>query len=314
MQLTNEQRAFGIADIAPLITTDLGDTITLADGRKLGYAEFGDPQGFPLLHFHGACASRLEGAMFAQGAAAHGIRLIALDRPGMGLSSPLDEHSFLAWPGDVLALADQLGFTQFAVAGQSGGGGYACACGVDPRLHGRLKAVVMLCGMLPATAAEKKDQYSSAAWLLDSAAKHPRLCSWVVKLVGWMMASSERKGRLSTMPDATDLDKEIAGMPGIARIFATMVQSGLIQGGAAAVKDMAPYGQELGFKLEDIVVPVLCFHGERDRNVPFALAQRVAGSAVQGRLIAYPEVGHLFGAKFADHIMQEIAACLGECP
>ncbi|HWH24552.1 MAG TPA: alpha/beta hydrolase, partial [Candidatus Limnocylindria bacterium] len=95
--------------------------LRLADGRLLGYAEFGDPAGTPVLFFHGLGTSRLicppdEGV--ARGLA---VRLIAVDRPGIGLSEPLPGRRLLDWPADVVQLAEQLGLRRFAIVGWSGG-------------------------------------------------------------------------------------------------------------------------------------------------------------------------------------------------
>jgi hypothetical protein len=59
-----------------------GETLVLGDGRRLGYAQYGQPDGEPLFYFHGHPGSRLE-ARFAHAAAAGAsLRVIALDRPG----------------------------------------------------------------------------------------------------------------------------------------------------------------------------------------------------------------------------------------
>ena len=56
----------------------------LKDERKISYLDVGDPQGIPILYFHGSPGSRLE-AIFAEDAAIkHGYKIYALDRPGMG--------------------------------------------------------------------------------------------------------------------------------------------------------------------------------------------------------------------------------------
>jgi hypothetical protein len=34
--------------------------VKLSDGRSVGYAEYGDPMGKPVLHFHGLPSSRFE--------------------------------------------------------------------------------------------------------------------------------------------------------------------------------------------------------------------------------------------------------------
>ena len=101
---------------------------TLPDGRSLGYAAYGDPQGKPLFFFHGFPSSRLE-AQFTEGVAGRlGARIIAIDRPGFGRSDFKKERRIRDWPDDVLALADALGIDRFAVLGVSGGGPYAAAC------------------------------------------------------------------------------------------------------------------------------------------------------------------------------------------
>ena len=61
-----------------------GGTVGLRDGRTLGYAEYGDPAGSPLLYFHGHPGSRLEAAFLATAAHRAQIRLVGVDRPGMG--------------------------------------------------------------------------------------------------------------------------------------------------------------------------------------------------------------------------------------
>ena len=52
-------------------------TVRLRDGRRLGYAERGDPGGWPLLYFQGWPGSRVEGRLVDEAARAIGVRLIA---------------------------------------------------------------------------------------------------------------------------------------------------------------------------------------------------------------------------------------------
>jgi len=61
-------------------------TIKLKDGRNLGYSEYGDPSGKPIFEFHGNPSSRLGSILFDEAARKLGIRIIGIDRPGMGLS------------------------------------------------------------------------------------------------------------------------------------------------------------------------------------------------------------------------------------
>jgi pimeloyl-ACP methyl ester carboxylesterase len=80
-----------------------GDKIfRLENGRLVGYAVYGDPDGRPVFYFHGFPGSRLEARLADQVAARLGIRLIALDRPGFGLSDFNPRRTILEWPDDVV--------------------------------------------------------------------------------------------------------------------------------------------------------------------------------------------------------------------
>lgn len=104
--------------------------IKLADGRMLGYDEHGDPQGKPVIFMHGFPGSRFDWPLFDPDDSAMDLkaRLIAVDRPGMGLSDFKKRREILDWPDDVSELADKLQLDQFAVLAISGGGPYGEAC------------------------------------------------------------------------------------------------------------------------------------------------------------------------------------------
>ena len=64
---------------------EMAETITLADGRTLGFDDVGDPAGVPVLYVHGTPDSRRARHPDDGVAAAAGVRLVAVDRPGFGL-------------------------------------------------------------------------------------------------------------------------------------------------------------------------------------------------------------------------------------
>ena len=109
-------------------TMNFEKTLTLKDGRILGFAEYGDLRGAPIFYFHGFPGSRLEASCFQDIAHSHGWRLIGVDRPGMGLSSLDSKRTLLSWAQDVTYLADSLRIERFSVIGHSGGGAFVVAC------------------------------------------------------------------------------------------------------------------------------------------------------------------------------------------
>ena len=111
-------------------------TMRLRDGRVLGYAEYGNPECAAVLYVHGHPDSRLEARLLAQQAAAQGVRLVAADRPGIGLSACQPHRRMTDWPQDVADLAGHLDISRFAVLGMSAGAPYAlaCACAMPDRV------------------------------------------------------------------------------------------------------------------------------------------------------------------------------------
>ena len=119
----------------------------LKDGRRLGYLECGDPKGKPVLCFHGYPGSRLDFRWLEQAAGNRGLKLIAVDRPGIGLSDPVEPRSLTDFGGDIEELMERLRLKRPVVMGVSGGGPYVLAC--LSRLGKKIRAGVVVCGLGP---------------------------------------------------------------------------------------------------------------------------------------------------------------------
>src|SRR5215510_4581611 len=102
-------------------------TITVSGGRAVGFKDYGPEDGTPVLWCHGGPGSRMEPSMAAVEAAAAGFRVVGIDRPGYGLSTPLPGRSIADWVPDGIAVADHLGIDRFITVGVSTGGAYALA-------------------------------------------------------------------------------------------------------------------------------------------------------------------------------------------
>jgi len=125
--------------------------LELADGRTIGYATWGDPDGSPGFIGHGTPGSRLAlspGLDDPEWIRRQRLRFIGVDRPGYGYSDPWTEASLLDCASDLVRVADDLGIERFWALGVSGGAPYVLALGalVPERLGG--VAVVSGLGML----------------------------------------------------------------------------------------------------------------------------------------------------------------------
>jgi pimeloyl-ACP methyl ester carboxylesterase len=103
------------------------DTLRLGDGRTLSYADFGEPKLTPVIWCHGGPGSRFEPYLYntVEEAKSAGFRLICIDRPGYGGSTPLPGRTIGGWATDALALADHLALKDFFAVGHSTGAAYA---------------------------------------------------------------------------------------------------------------------------------------------------------------------------------------------
>src|SRR5688572_26543304 len=126
-------------------------TITLPDGRQLGYGLYGPQGGRPVLYFHGTPSSRLElllmhhyGVDLEALLQVTGLKLLAVDRPGMGLSTYDPHGDFLSFAADVGVLMDKLGIPSCPVMGWSGGGPYVLAAAY--RHPQRITHACIVCG------------------------------------------------------------------------------------------------------------------------------------------------------------------------
>jgi len=121
--------------------------LRLPDGRRLGYAEYGDLKGKPIFEFHGNPSSRLGSILFDEAARRLGVRVVGIDRPGMGLSDYKHSRKLLEWPDDVIELANALGIDRFTIVGGSGGVPSVLACAY--KIPERLISVGVLFGPRP---------------------------------------------------------------------------------------------------------------------------------------------------------------------
>jgi alpha-beta hydrolase superfamily lysophospholipase len=97
------------------LDNDTSATLMLPDGRKLGYAQYGSPTGRAILYQHGFPGSRIEAAQLHDLSTELGFRIIAIDRPGHGWSSPHPCSKLLDWPKDVERLTEHLELESYSV-------------------------------------------------------------------------------------------------------------------------------------------------------------------------------------------------------
>lgn len=282
------------------------NVLRLRDGRLLGYGEFGDPQGAPAFYFHGFPGSRLEGRLAEEAARQAQVRLVAPDRPGMGLSDFKKHRTILDWAADVVELADALGIDRFAVAGVSGGGPYAAACAFQ--IPQRLIAAGIISGVGPFDASVALGQMNRMNRLLFALG---RKAPWSMLVLEWLMAQGARHfadQMMSLMDGAMpESDRALLARPDIRKIMIEDAAEAFRQGATGPAWEAVLHSRPWGFDLGEIRAPVYLWQGDLDTNVPISMGRYQADSIAGCRATFYPGEGHLCSLNHLPEIFADLA-------
>ena len=270
----------------------LNQCIRLRDGRRLGFAEYGQTDGAPLVYLHGWPGSRFEPSAMRHECAKLGIRLIAPDRPGLGLSDFQPRRTIPAFCTDVAELADHLKLARFAVLGMSGGGPYAAACAAT--IPQRLAAVLLVCSVGPADAPEAtRKMVAVNRWLLAVARHYPRVAECIG---GICLRVIWRKGN-QALPRQIEqrlcpADRKALESGELRQALTDSSVEALKHGVRGVAADGLLYGRPWGFDLRRITVPVFLWHGEADIVVPATMGHYLADTIPNCQAQFYPDDGH----------------------
>ncbi len=266
--------------------------LTLDDGRQLGYVDYGDPNGQPVVLFHGLPGSRLQGHPDRSIPAAAGVRLVAVDRPGYGLSDSQRGRTLLDWPDDVLRLADHLGLERFAVLGVSGGGPYAAACAW--KIPERLTTVALVSAMGPIDNAEV---IAEMPWLNRLMLALAKWSEWLVSLPAAALVSLAcyRPDWYLALQNThlPSVDRAIYVRPDVQCSIREDMAEAFRLGSQGAVRDIVLLAKSWNFRLQEIDVPVQLWHGEQDTTVPVQIGHALAATLPRCQTRFVPDAGHL---------------------
>ncbi len=126
--------------------------LCLSDGRCLSYRVYGEPAGRPVFYFHGIMGSSISPRLIESEIRAAGIRMIAIDRPGMGESTFQRGRSVLCWVQDFAEVLAFFGYerSRVGIIAVSGGASYGCACVV--KMPERISHLAIVSGHTPSDA------------------------------------------------------------------------------------------------------------------------------------------------------------------
>lgn len=265
--------------------------LTLSTGRKLAYAEYGDPKGVPMFYFHGWPSSRLQGELMDALGKKRGLRVIAPDRPGIGLSDFQPERTLLDWPPVLAELAAHLGWVNYHVLGVSGGGPYVLACA--HAMPERLLSAGVICGAPPLREVGTRDlmwTYRLALW----GQRHvPLLLAPGLGVAGQLMRLPPDSALMRAYIRALcERDQLAMHDPELFRMLMASGRVGVTSGVRALSADGNVYSSDWGIDLSSVRFPIHYWHGGRDKNIPASMVERLVQKMPNAKLTVLPEDGH----------------------
>lgn len=281
----------------------------MGPGRRLGFAEFGPPDGRAVVWLHGTPGARRQIPQEAR-ALAHdlGLRIVGVDRPGIGSSHPHLYDDVRGFARDLFTVADSLGVDELAVIGLSGGGPYALAAAhVRPD---RVVGVAVLGGVAPTRGAD-----AAPGGLVSLATRMAPLVGLSRVPAGVLLSAGVRLARPVASP-AIDLyarlspagDRALLRRPEFKAMFLDDLLNGSRKQLAAPLADLVLFTRDWGFRLADVHVPVRWWHGDADHIVPFAHGEHAVERLPDAELRVLAGESHLGGLGAAEDILTTLTA------
>lgn len=283
--------------------------VTLPDGRTLGYAEYGDPAGEPVVFHHGWPSSRYQAAYLDPKARLRGLRILAPDRPGVGASDPRPGRRLSDWPEDLRGFADRIGIDRFKVFGVSGGGPYALAtCAL---LGERVERAAIVCGAPPLAEKSTRSHMHWAYRTLSSSEKLRRAAlPGVVGISRWMIHRGHDHAPMSWMlKSIPEVDREAIRSGGAWEMVTRSFLEAVRPGATGMREDGELYLSEWDFDPTQIRVPLHFWHGKADANLPCKAAQQLCARVPTAEGDWIENEGHYsLPVHYSDHALDWLAA------
>jgi pimeloyl-ACP methyl ester carboxylesterase len=282
----------------------LEGNIAVGDDRQIGFAEFGDPQGRAVFWLHGTPGARrqipMEARVYAE---QRQIRLIGVDRPGIGSSTPYQYDTVVAFADDLRTIADTLGIDKFEVIGLSGGGPYTLGCAAA--MPDRVVAAGVLGGVAPVRGPDAAT--GGISTLISAAAPVVLIAGAPLRLAASTLIRLIRPvaepGLYLYAAISPEADRQLLIRPEFKAMFLDDLLNGSRKQLAAPFADVVVFSRDWGFRLEEVKVPIRWWHGDADHIVPFEHGQHVVSRLPDAQLTHLPGESHLAGLGRAEEIL-----------
>lgn len=288
------------------------DSVDLSNGRRLAVRVSGPAYGVPLVFHHGTPGAATPIRALERAAHDRGLRLVTISRPGYGGSSRMPSRNVADVVSDVRAVLKALEADRCLVAGWSGGGPHALACGA--RLEAA-EAVLVIAGVAPYgvdgldwMAGMGEDNVAE----FSAALRGERALRSFLEPLRDQLQDVSVEGILESLASLLpDVDRA-ALSDEFGEDMAASFHEGLRVGIDGWADDDLAFTRPWGFGLEEIVTPVLIWQGSADLMVPFAHGQWLASRVPGATSHLEHGQGHLsIGLGAIDRMLDELMTASG---
>jgi len=277
--------------------------LILPDQRLLGYTEFGAAHGRPVVYFHDAGSSRLEAGLFAASARKTGVRLIAFERPGIGLSTPNRGGGAAAVARDVIALSDYLGVEKIDLLALGSGGVHALT--LAKYYPERVGAQAFIGGVSGSVFNEAPGRtVLTRCW----SGFVPPMIRLAVHLKHRLFPEDAEQNIHRLLARLSFTDRKLLSDPGFTCSLIRDQQEALRQGPEGVAGDFALAYRELDFSLTEIEVPSFIWQGAADRLSQSTNCQFMASRLPNSQLYRVAHAGHFFFLNRMDQVFATLTA------
>tara|TARA_R110002072_G_scaffold74671_21_gene176714 strand:- start:616 stop:1503 length:888 start_codon:yes stop_codon:yes gene_type:complete len=279
--------------------------IILKDKRMLGFAEFGNHDGYPIIYCHGSQSSRLEMHYDISFATGLDLRIICIDRPGHGISDFNSSGSILDFAKDVKQLLDHLKIERFSVVGMSAGAPFAL--GITYLFPDSIYKVSIISGFAPLNKQSKKHLSKEVKMMLGLAKSFPFLLKMLLKVQMKQLNKNPKKALKGFLKIMGQPDQEILKNESVLEVIENMFIEAFRNGSEGVAYEISNLlVRDWGFKLNEIEAPLTFWQGKKDNNVPFQWAEMMQKEINNSKLKLFPEDGHLLIFNHAREIFSDL--------
>ena len=280
----------GAAETAPAV-----QLLRLADGRHLGWRDYGDPAGRPVL----VITQDLSSSLLPRGtntlARDMGLRLIATERAGSGRSDPHPNFSFANVAADSVALIRHLGIDGLQIITNTDGAPYAVEAALQ--LGDSVSRILLASGRPPGLQAEhERDRGHTLTLFWRRIYRNPWLSDMIFEMMRLSLSRAQFERYARAAASAPGDAAYLKAHPELLDFIIDYTRESVAVSARGAADSIRCAARPGGPDLSDLASPITLWHGDQDPMNGVEEVQAWLGDHVE-TVRVFPGIGRFLAHK-----------------